>query len=333
MYISAVFCMVFILKIVVTDPIFLPSQYRKRLEKLGDLKIYDTEPSSADELISRLDGAEVAIVSRCLLPREVFERADDLKFVALWRTGYDDVDVDAARENDILIANAPGYSNEAVAEHVFALLLSFLRRVPEADRGTREGKFECSALRGRELKGKTIGVMGTGRIGARVIEICKCFGMDVIAYDTRPSGVLAKKFGFSYVSADELYRESDFITLHVALTPENERMIGMDAFKRMKRTAVLVNTARGGLVDERALVTALKEHIIAGACLDVFAHEPLPKKSPLLRLDNVVLTPHTAFSTQEAVENCTRITLDNVESFARGRPSNVINAGASEIKR
>ena len=255
------------------------------------------------------------------------------KFVALWRTGFDDVDVDAARENDIAIANAPGYSNEAVAEHVFALLLSFLRRVPEADQGIREGKFECSALRGRELKGKTIGVMGTGRIGARVIEICKCFGMDVIAYDSRPSSVLAKKFGFTYVSANELYRESDFITLHVALTPDSEGMIGMEAFKRMKNTAVLVNTARGGLVDEKALVDALREHIIAGACLDVFAHEPLPKKSPLLRLDNVILTPHTAFNTHEAIENCTRITLNNIEAFVRGRPSNVINTGVLEIKR
>jgi D-3-phosphoglycerate dehydrogenase len=333
MYISADLFMVLIVRIVVTDPIFLPSQYRERLEKLGDVKIYESEPSSTEELISRLDDAEAAVVSRCAMPAEVFERAPRLKFVTLWRTGYDDVDVNAATAHGIVVANAPGYSNEAVAEHVFALLLSFLRRVPEADFLTREGKFECSALRGRELKGKTMGVMGTGRIGARVIEICKCYGMDVVAYDMKPSGVLSKKFGYTYVGADELYRESDFISLHIPLTEETRGMIGMGAFRQMKRTAVLVNTARGGLVDEQALVAALKEHVIAGACLDVFEQEPLPGDSPLLTLSNVVLTPHTAFNTQEAVENCTRITIENIESFARGQPSNVINAGALDIKR
>lgn len=325
--------MVLIVRIVVTDPIFLPAQYRERLEKLGDVKIYDTEPSSEEELISRLDGAEIAIVSRCPMPRKVFEQASGLKFVTLWRTGYDDVDMAAATEHGVGVANAPGYSNEAVAEHVFALLLSFLRRVPEADFLTREGKFECSALRGRELKGKTMGVMGTGRIGTRVIEISRCFGMDVIAYDSRPSGVLAKKFGFTYVSADELYRESDVISLHMPLTADNEGMFGMGTFRRMKRTAVLVNTARGGLVNEHDLVAALREHLIAGACLDVFAGEPLPEDSPLLKLPNVVLTPHTAFNTQEAVENCTRITVENVEAFIKGLPANVINPGALDVKR
>lgn len=311
--------------IVITDPIYLPEKYKDRLERLGKLTVHEDEPESVEELKERLERADIAIVGRCQIPAEVFKGLKRLRLMALWRTGYDDVDIEAASRQGIAVANAPGYSNEAVAEHVFALLLSYLRRVPEADFWMHEGRFECDTLRGHELKGKTIGVVGTGRIGARVVEISGCFGMEVIAYDLKPSGELANIYGFTYVDLDELYKKSDFISLHLPLAKETACMVDMNAFRKMKRTAVLINTARGGLVDEHALVAALSTHMIAGACLDVFTQEPVPRDSPLLKLDNVVMTPHTAYNTWEAVENCTRITVENVEAFLRGKPINVIN--------
>lgn len=311
--------------IVITDAIFLPPEYRARLEKLGDVIVYSDVPQSIGDLVSRLGRADIAIVGRCAMPGEVLEAAHNLKLVTLWRTGYDDVDIKAATRLGIVIANAPGYSDEAVAEHVFAMLLSFLRRIPEADSLVREGCFEGPALRGRELSGKTMGIIGTGRIGVRVIEIAKCLGMDVVAYDAYPSYETASRTGFRYVSLDELYRQSDFISIHMPLTWETEGFIGMDAFGKMKPSALIINTARGKIIDEYALVRALKDNRIAGACLDVFADEPPSPDNPLLKLNNVLLTPHIAYNTEEAIEACTRITVENIEQFLSGHPVNVVN--------
>lgn len=320
---------VFCMYIVATDPVIqVNKEQRRRLDALGQFEAYDTLPSSTGQLIERLQGADIAIVGRHALTAEVFEKTKGLKLVCLWRTGYDDVDLDAASAMGVAVANAPGYSNEAVAEHVFALLLTFLRRVPEADYWMREGRFECSALKGRELNGKTMGVLGTGRIGMRVIEISKCFGMEVLAYDYRLTEDKARQGGFEYGCLDELYRRSDFISIHLPLTPDTEGLVDRRAFRRMKRSAVLINTARGRIVDEEALVAALKDKLIAGACLDVFAEEPVKMDTPLLRLDNVVLTPHTAFNTEEAVEKCTSTTIDTIESFLKGKPANILNPSA-----
>ncbi len=314
--------------IVVADRIDLMPPYRKRLEKLGELTVFEDKPRSVAELKARVAGAEVAVVSRCPLPAAFFAGLPRLRFVTLWRTGYDDVDVEAATRHGVAVANAPGYSSEAVAEHVFALLLAFLRRVPEADRRMREGRFDCTVLRGRELRGKVMGIVGTGRIGARVAEIAKCFGMEVIAHDLKRPGALADRLGFRYVALDELYGKSDVISLHLPLTAQTEGMVGRDAFGKMKPAAVLINTARGRLVDEPALVDALRARRISGACLDVFPEEPLPRDSPLLELDNVVVTPHTAFNTWEAIEDCTRIAVENIEAFLAGRAVNVVNPAA-----
>ncbi len=313
--------------IVATDSVCMPDIYRKQLEQSGELRVYEDRPESVEEFLSRVRGADVAIVTHYRLSAAIFEDTT-LKLIALARTGYDDVDLGAATCHGVAIANAPGYSNEAVAEHVFAMLLAFLRKVREADRSIREGCFECTSWEGRELAGRTMGVIGTGRIGMRVAEIASCFGMDVIAYDVRQSEEHAREYGFRYVSLDELYMHSDFISVHLPLTPETKGMIGRGAFARMKPTAVLVNTARGPVLDEGALVCALEGGLIAGACLDVFNEEPLPPDSPLKKLDNVLLTPHVAYNTLEAREKCMAITVENIRAFLAGKPQNILNPDA-----
>lgn len=310
--------------IVVTDSDYMPDACRRRLEKLGRLDIYEGRPESSEEFLARIDGADIAIVTHYRLPTEIFEDTT-LKFIALARTGFDDVDLDAATLHGVAIANAPGYSNQAVAEHVFAMLLAFLRKVREADDAVRSGRFDCTAWEGRELAGKTMGVAGTGRIGMRVAEIARCFGMDVVAFDAKPSLEKARELGFRYVDLNHLYESSDFISVHLPLTPETRGLIDQEAFARMKQSAVLVNTARGPVVDEGALICALQNGLIAGACLDVFQEEPVPPDSPLLRLSNTILTPHVAYDTKEAKDRRMEITVDNVEAFIAGKPKNLLN--------
>ena len=316
--------------IVAADAEYLPEQYRERLEKLGELRVYEGLPESPEHFLARVDGADVAIVTHFRLNGAVFD-GSRLKLVALARTGYDDVDLGSATCNGVAVVNAPGYADEAVAEHAFALLLAFLRKVREADAAVRSGRFECTAWEGAELAGKTLGVIGTGRIGARVADIARCFGMDVVAFDAHPSADHAREHRFRYVDLDHLYESSDFISVHLPLTPATRGLIGREAFARMKASAVLVNTARGPIVDEEALACALENGLIAGACLDVFHEEPVPRDSPLLELGNTLLTPHIAYDTREAKERCIAITVDNIESFLHGRPKNLLNPQALEL--
>jgi phosphoglycerate dehydrogenase-like enzyme len=309
---------------VATDSDYLPDACRRRLEKLGELQVYEDRPESTEDFLARIDGAKIAIVTHYRLPAEVFEDTT-LKFIALARTGYEDVDLDAATLHGVAIANAPGYSNEAVAEHVFALLLAFLRKVHEADDAVRSGRFDCTAWEGRELAGKTLGVAGTGRIGMRVVQIARCFGMDVVAFDAHPSPVKAREHGFRYVDLPHLCERSDFISVNLPLTPETRGLIDREAFARMKQSAVIVNTARGPIIDEDALICALENGIITGACLDVFHEEPVPPDSPLLQLSNTILTPHIAYDTKEAKGRRMAITIENVEAFVAGKPKNLLN--------
>lgn len=305
----------------------MPDIYRKQLEQLGELQVYEDRPESLEDFLARVRGADIAIVTHYRLTSANFEDTT-LKLVALARTGYDDVDLGAATCHGVAVVNAPGYANEAVAEQVFAMLLAFLRKIREADRSIREGCFECTSWEGRELEGHTMGIIGTGRIGVRVAEIASCFGMDVIAYDVRRSEEHAREYGFRYVSLDELYEQSDFVSVHLPLTPTTNGMIGREAFARMKPTAILVNTARGPVIDEHALACALEGGLIGGACLDVFNEEPLPPDSPLKKLDNVLLTPHVAYNTVEAREKCMEITVENIRAFLAGRPKNLLNPDA-----
>jgi D-3-phosphoglycerate dehydrogenase len=323
------------MKIVVADPIVLHLRYHKLLKSMGELKVYNIWPSSDDELVERVKDASIVIVGRYGFPARAFEEAENLRMVAVWQTGYDHVDLDAATKKGVVVSNVPGYAFDAVAEFVFAQALNLLRRLHEADRSLREGEFEwrdyiCRAYKGNQLMGKTIGVVGTGNIGRRVIEIARGFKMEVLAYTAHPDPEREKQLGIRFTDMDTLLTRSDIVTLHVPLTPSTEKMIGAEELMKMKRTSILINTARGEVVDEAALLSALRGGHIAAAGLDVFEDEPLPSNSPLLGQSNVLLTPHIAFLSEESLDECTSVTIDNIRMFLQGSPQNVVNPDVLE---
>ena len=313
------------MRIVVADPIFLPEEYSARLSALGDLDVYDSVPSSSNEFAERVKDAEVVIVGRYGFNADAFHNASKLKMISLWQTGYDNVDLAAAIEHGVIVSNVPNYAFDSVAEFTFALALNLMRKVHAADINLRKGNFDWRSLTGNELMNKTLGVLGTGNTGRRVIQIAHGFKMSVLSTTDHPNSEKAKKLGVKFVDLDTLLTESDIVTLHLPLTPETEHMIGASELAKMKPTSILINTARGKIIDETALVEALQAKRIAGAGLDVFEKEPLPLNSPLMELENVVLTPHIAFLSKESIDECTDICVENVEMFARGKPQNVVN--------
>jgi phosphoglycerate dehydrogenase-like enzyme len=312
------------MKIVVVDPIFLPEEYGARLSALGDLDVYDSVPSSSDEFVERIKDAEVVIVGRYGFNAKAFHSASKLKMISLWQTGYDNVDLTAADEHGVIVSNVPNYAFDSVAEFTFALALNLMRKVHAADMNLRKGKFDWRYHIGNELMSKTLGVLGTGNIGKRVIQIAHGFNMNVLSNTAHPNPETAKKLGVKFVDLETLLSESDIVTLHLPLTPKTNHMIGASELARMKTTSILINTARGKIIDEKALVEALRTKKIAGAGLDVFEKEPLSLDSPLLKLENVVLTPHIAFLSEESIDECTYICVENVEMFVAGKPQNVV---------
>jgi phosphoglycerate dehydrogenase-like enzyme len=313
------------MKIVIADPIYLTDEYRKRLEALGNLDVHDNTPASQEEFLKRVKDAEIVIVGRYGFTSNALRHAPKLKMVSLWQTGYDNVDLDTATKRGVVVSNVPDYSFDSVAEFVFALVLNLIRKVHIADIDLRKGEFDWHCCIGKQLMGKTIGVLGTGDIGTRVIQIAHGFNMNILSTTRHPSPEKEKALGIKFVDLDTLLSKSDILTLHVPLTPETEHMIGTGELARMKPTAILINTARGRIVDETALINALKEKRITGAGLDVFEKEPLPMDSPLLKLDNVLLTPHIAFLSETSIDDCTRICVENVDMFIGGTPQNVVN--------
>lgn len=313
------------MKIVISDPVYLPEEYRKRLEALGDLEVFDSTPSSIEEYISRVKDADIVIVGRYGFSKEAVNASRNLSMVSVWQTGYDHIDIKTATEKGIIVSNVPDYAFDSVAEMVFALTLNLMRKVHIADSRLREGNFDWRDYVGNQLMGKTMGVIGTGSIGERVIQIAHGFNMNVISVTGHPSEEKARRLRIKFVDLDTLLAESDIVTLHVPLTPATEKMIGTKELSKMKRSAILINTARGKVVDEAALVEALKKKEIRGAGLDVFEKEPLPADDPLTKLENVVLTPHIAFLSEESLEECTYVCVENVERFVEGRPQNIVN--------
>ena len=254
---------------------------------------------SEAEIIQKIPPYHAVIVrSKPQITRAVIDAGENLKVIGRAGVGLDNVDVKYAQSKGIQVVNTPGAGTESVAEHVFALLLSVVRGIPRADRAMREGKWIKKELMGTELKGKTFGIIGFGRIGSRLGEIAAAFGMKVLAYDVIDISERAQQIGAEVCSMDTVLDKSDFITLHIPLLPSTRNLISEKEIEKMNPNAVLINAARGGVVDEKALYKALKEKKIRAA-LDVFEEEPLTE-SPLLTMDNIVLTPHIAGSTEEA---------------------------------
>ena len=256
-----------------------------------------------EDLERALAGAQALIVrSETRVTAELLARAPRLQVIARAGTGVDTIDVPAATRRGIAVMNTPGANTVSAAEHAMGLLLALVRHIPWAADAMRQGQWDRKRFEGTELRGKTIGVVGLGRIGGHVAQLARAFGMQVVAHDPYLLRERAAELQVRLLPLDDLLRQSDVVTLHVAHTEQTHHLINADRLKLMKPTAVLINTARGELVDEAALAEAVQAKRIAGAAVDVFAVEPLPADAPLRRLDRVILTPHLAASTAEAQE-------------------------------
>lgn len=283
-------------RILITDPI-----HEDGIKLLKEVGRVDVKTGMTNEqLLREIGGYDVLVVrSATRVSKEVIEAGKNLKVIARAGVGLDNIDVEAAERRNIKVVNSPEALTIAVAELTLGLMLSLARRIPSADLSTKRGRWEKAKFMGTELRDKTLGIVGTGRIGRAVGYKASAFFMNLLAYDVVQNKEFEKRAGCEYVDLQTLLKASDFVTLHVALTPKTRHMIGKRELGLMKPTAFLINTSRGEVVDEAALVEALKEKRIAGAALDVYEKEP-PLNSPLLKLDNVILTPHIGASTIEA---------------------------------
>jgi len=254
------------------------------------------------KLAAHLQSADALIVrSAVQVDADLLEHARKLRVIGRAGVGVDNIDLDAATRKGIAVMNTPGANAIAVAEHALALMLAMARHISRANELMHAGKWEKKSLQGTELRGKTLGIVGLGRIGMEVARRARAFGMEIVAHDPFVSTAVAKEQGIRLAKLEEVYVAADYLTLHVGLTPQTAGMINADSVKRMKRGVRLVNCARGELVDEAALAQAVKQGLVAGAALDVFTDEPL-KNSPLTAVENIILTPHIAGSTNEAQE-------------------------------
>ena len=287
----------------------------------------------------------VSVFIRSRVTRAVIEHMPSVGLIATRSTGFDHIDLDACAESRITVCNVPSYGENTVAEHTFSLILALSRKLAVAVRRASYGDFSLSGLMGSDLREKTLGVVGAGNIGLHVVRIGRAFGMEVLATDARPHPLLAEVLGFRYVALDELLSLSDVISLHVPYRPETHHLLNRERFKMLKPGALIVNTARGALVDTVALLEALETGQVGGAALDVIEGEEqlmeepqmfhLPETEEQLRQlltghvltkhDNVIITPHMAWYSKEALERILDTTCLNIQAFLTGAPVNVIS--------
>lgn len=313
------------MKLVIIEPLGVEEQKLLSLaeEKLQDkveIVYYDTRVTDTDALVERAKDADILAFSNLPFKREVLEKCDRLKMISVAFTGVDHVAMDYCREKGIMVCNCAGYSNTAVSELVFGLALSLYRSIICCNEAVRQEK-DKTGLVGLELEGKKFGVIGFGAIGSRTAMLAKAFGCQVYGYNRSPKSM----DGVTMTDMDTILKECDIISLHVPLTDDTRGLINADRLSLMKPNAILINTARGPVVDSQALAAALKEGKIAGAAVDVFEMEPpVPADHPLLHCPNLVATPHVAFATKEALYKRAVIVFDNVVRYLEGSPQNVV---------
>ncbi|RLG22906.1 phosphoglycerate dehydrogenase [Methanosarcinales archaeon] len=311
------------MKVLVSDPLA-----REGIEELLNhgFEVDVITGLSESELCNIIGEYDALIVrSGTKVTKKVIEHATNLKIVGRAGVGVDNIDVRAATERGIIVANAPEGNTVSAAEHTIAMMMALARNIPQAHASLKRGEWNRSKFIGTELRGKTVGIIGLGRIGAEVARRCSCLETEVIAYDPYVSEERARSLGATLVSLDELIARADIITVHTPLTKDTKDLIDTDEFDRMKKGVRIINCARGGIVNEEALYNAIKEGKIAGAALDVFVSEP-PTGSPLLELENVVVTPHLGASTEEAQINVAITIARQVIDALEGKPvRNAIN--------
>lgn len=301
-----------------------PSNAYKMLKYRADVDYHESLPSSEEVLLERIGDAPYVINVRSSIrfPAETLEKLKSVKLLSLWGTGTDHVDLEAAARLGITVTNTPGVSAIAMAEHTLALMLATARDLVRIDGKTRRGGWPRGFV--TQLHGKTLGVIGLGAIGQQVARIARGIGMRVIAWTRHANILLAQELDIELVQLDDLYRRADVVSLHIRQTPETVNFVGERELGMMKRTALFINTARGAVVDEKALIQALESESIAGAGLDVYTEEPLPEGHPITKLPNTVLTPHSGGISKEALEAGLQMSIDNVFDFANGDPQHVV---------
>lgn len=312
----------------------------------NDELLFFDRPIAEADLPHLEDCAVISVFIYSALTKKVLERLPELKCIATRSTGYDHIDMGAAKDLGVTVTNVPSYGENTVAEHTFALILALSRNVHRSHVRRLRQNYSIEGLKGFDLKGKTIGVVGTGKIGKHVAKIARGFEMNIVAYDLYPDEQLAKDTGCTYVSLDDLLSRSDIVSLHLPHTSDSYHLINETNITNMKRGAILVNTARGELVDNKALLKGLDQGILAGCGLDVIEGEQLIKEEKeilyadvnpdqmselvknhlLLSRDNVVYTPHIAFYSEEALERILSTTIDNIRCFVSGQNQNVVEA-------
>ncbi|MBQ8304489.1 MAG: D-2-hydroxyacid dehydrogenase [Clostridia bacterium] len=295
------------------------------LEKFGNLTVYDF--TAPEEIIKHCENADAVFCNKIIFTREIFEKLPKLKYVGLFATGFNNIDVKAAKELGITDCNAGSYSTDAVAQHTFGFILNNYTRIADYSRFVLSGGWTVSKVFSPvvfptdEIKGKTLGIIGYGSIGKKVAEIARVFGMRVIVHTrtVREDGIT------EFVSLDELLNSSDIISLHCPLTAENTEMFNAEAFDKCKNGAYFINTARGGLVNEQALFYALESGKLSGAAVDVICTEPMPKDCILLNAKNITITPHSAWTPFTTRNRVLEIACQNYEAFLSGNPQNVVS--------
>lgn len=316
------------MKIAVLEPLGISKEEALKIGEAlinegHEIVLCEDRNEDIEVLKERAKDAEVLVIANMPLKAEVINSNDKLKMISVAFTGVDHVDLNACREKNITVCNAAGYSTTSVAELTFGLIISLLRNIVPLDKATREGDTK-QGFSQNDLEGKKLGVIGTGTIGKRVIEIGKAFGCNILAYN-RTKKEEVEKLGVKYVSVEELMAESDIVSIHVPLNEETRGLINKDKIELMKKDALLINTARGPIVDNEALAEALSAGKIKGAGIDVFDIEPpLDTKYSLLSTKNSVVTPHIGFATKEAMVRRAHITFDNITKWLQGNPQNLI---------
>jgi len=295
----------------------------ERFNQLGDFKHFDR--TTPEQVLDRAKDAEIILTNKVVISAEIMKQLPDLKYIGVTATGYNVVDIAAAKEKGIIVTNARNYGSDAVAQHVIAMILAFTNRLPEHDnlkKWASQPDFCYYDFTFSELSGKTLGLIGFGNIAQKVAQLALAFGMKILVF--KPNPLFDNIEGISQTNLDSLLEKSDFVSLHCPLSLENEKFMNIEAFGKMKKTAILLNTARGGLINETDLKNALENEIIAGAYLDVLTVEPPQVNHPFLGLKNCKISPHIAWASIEARNRLMDIVFENIRMFQEGKPQNVI---------
>lgn len=313
------------MKIVLIDSIIINEEQLRSVKELGEVVQYKTTPKNRQEILERGKDADIIISGWTGFDADVLCDLKKTQLISLWSTGYDQIDLEAARKNDITVTNVRGYAKNAVAELAVGLMLTVLRKIVIADKDVRLNKgYDWNRFGGSELTGKTIGIIGFGAIGQKVARIAKGFDMNILIHSPNIDDKRCKSLEVTPVLLDELLRESDIVSLHLPLIPETKHLISAKDFNSMKETAIIINTTRFGIIDQDDLCEALSTKKISGAGLDDI-NLNTSSADTLIKMGNVVLTPHIGFNTEEATVIKTNNCIENVKSYIAKKPVNVLN--------